>query len=115
MQRARESTHPTAAHGTQMICVDFQTHTSKATAVDDLRRRSAAYGFSKQHIGPAMNQSVGLPGTLVMRHACNKKVVTSFDKFDTELGYGGVLVDALKKCEIRGTVPNRHSGSLSHS
>ena len=47
MQRARESTHPTAAHGTQMICVDFQTHTSKATAVDDLRRRSASYGFSK--------------------------------------------------------------------
>jgi hypothetical protein len=62
-----------------------------------------------------MNQSVGLPGTLIVRHACNKKVVTSFDKFDTELGYGGVLMDTLKKCEIRGTVPNCHSDSLSHS
>jgi hypothetical protein len=43
-----------------------------------------------------------------MRHTRNEKVITRLCEFNAELGYGGVLVDALEKLDIWGAVPYAH-------
>jgi hypothetical protein len=91
-----------------MIGVDFQADASKTVSISHLRGSRTANSLSEQYIGTPMNQTIGLTRTLIMRHTRNEKVITRLREFNAELGYGGILVDALEKLDIWGAVPYAH-------
>jgi hypothetical protein len=103
---ARDKAFPDAPN---VIGVDLQTDGIELAAVDDVGSAYTAEGLGEGDGGAPMQETIGLPGSVIHGHATFEKVFPYFNEFDPEMLAHGIFTQRLDmvNSQIR-LKPNRH-------